>query len=149
MRPTHLKVHGWYSVRFSCSPTSTNYIYTTKLLLHSQIYNETSTNFRLKFRTSPDLVMDFESAHFVDSLTEYITLPIVFTVKCRAIDHVQRRSPISFRHVSLWCLLLDPHRTTYQSKYKGPIKKRNQMTPAHLRLKQSSSSSSSSSFLSL
>ena len=42
------KVCGCYLVRFSYSPASTNWIYTTKLMLHQQICNETSANTRLK-----------------------------------------------------------------------------------------------------
>ena len=33
---------------FPCSPTSTDYIYTTRLMLHQQIYNETLAKSRLK-----------------------------------------------------------------------------------------------------
>lgn len=35
-------------------------------------------------------------------------------------------------HVSLWCLFLDPHRSTYQSTYACPIKRNNRITPAYL-----------------
>ena len=37
-----------YSVCSSCSPTSTDKIYTTTFLLHQQIYNLASAKFRLK-----------------------------------------------------------------------------------------------------
>lgn len=38
----NLRVCGCYLGRFSCSPTSTDEIYTEKLVLHYQIYNEAS-----------------------------------------------------------------------------------------------------------
>ena len=37
------------------------------------------------------------------------------TPGCRSFNNIQRSSPIAFKHVSLWCLLCDPHRTTNQS----------------------------------
>ena len=42
------KERGCYSVHFSCSPTSTVLIYKTKLVLHYQIYDETSVETGLK-----------------------------------------------------------------------------------------------------
>jgi hypothetical protein len=55
-RMTHLaklmqscnKEHGCYSVCFSCLPTSTDLIWRTKLVLHYQIYDETSIETGLK-----------------------------------------------------------------------------------------------------
>ena len=42
---------------------------------------------------------------------------MVFSIECRVVMKIQRHSPVSFSlftHVYLWCLLFDPHRTTYQ-----------------------------------
>ena len=43
-----IKVQLCYLVWFSCSPTSTNWVCTTKLVLHLQIYDEASTTIKLK-----------------------------------------------------------------------------------------------------
>lgn len=51
--------------------------------------------------------------------------PIVFVVECGIVNTKSRGSPTSFAHVSLSRLLFDPHRTTHQSNYWGPIKKHN------------------------
>ena len=40
-------------------------------------------------------------------LIEHIGLPIDFTIECGALDWMWRRSPISFTHLSLWCLFCD------------------------------------------
>ena len=37
------------------------------------------------------------------------------TVECGVVIKIGRHSPISFKHVSLRCLVFDPHQTTYQS----------------------------------
>ena len=51
---------------------------------------------------------------FVDFLIGYICPPNC--VHCRVAINFWRRSPTSFKHVSLWCFLLfDPHGSTYQS----------------------------------
>jgi hypothetical protein len=39
----------------SCSSTPIDYIHTTKLVLHQQTYNETSTKNRIENQTSPYL----------------------------------------------------------------------------------------------
>ena len=70
------KVCGCYSICFSCSPTSTDYPYTTtkKSLLHWQINYEAITYIL-------DLKLDFpifshghQKCMFVDSLTDYISM---------------------------------------------------------------------------
>ena len=38
----------------------------------------------------------------------------MFTIECRVVISIWRCGPISFKHVSLWCLFFDPHQTTYQ-----------------------------------
>ena len=40
---------------------------------------------------------------------------IVFTIEYKVMVIIWRQSPISFKHVSLWCLLIDLHETTSQS----------------------------------
>ena len=53
---------------------------------------------------------------FVDFLIGCIhVLPSVFTSECGVVIGIWRHSPISCEHVSWWCLLFDPHRTTYHS----------------------------------
>ena len=42
-------------------------------------------------------------------------LPTVFIVKCGVVLKNSRGSPISFKHVSLWCLSFDSHQITHQS----------------------------------
>ena len=37
---------------------------------------------------------------FVDTLSEYISPPNVFTTECGVVNKIERRSPISFRHGS-------------------------------------------------
>ena len=39
-------------------------------------------------------------------------LPIVFVVECGVVNKFWRCSPISFKHVSLWCLFVDLHLST-------------------------------------
>ena len=42
-------------------------------------------------------------------------VPIVFTIEWGVVIEIWKCSPISFEHVPFWCLLIDPHQTTYQS----------------------------------
>ena len=51
--------------------------------------------------------------------------PIVFIMECGIVNTNLDGSPISFARVSLSCVFFDPHRTTHQSNYQGPIKKSN------------------------
>ena len=53
-------------------------------------------------------------------------------IECKLVDKTSS-SPISFKHVTLWCLSFDPHLTTPQSSNRYPIVKSNQITPAYLR----------------
>ena len=66
---------------------------------------------RIEIRTFLDLVMVIGCAWLaVDFLTGYThVLPTVFTIECIVVMNIWRRSPISFKHVSLWCLLTEPH----------------------------------------
>ena len=57
-----MKVCGCYLVCLSCSPTFTNYIYKTKIVLHYQLYDETYA--------------ETKGNH---------TSPVVFTIECRVI----------------------------------------------------------------
>jgi len=57
----------------------------------------------------------------------------MFIIECIVVNNIRRCTIVSFEHVSLWCLLFDFHETMYVLiKYRGPIKKRNQMTPVYL-----------------
>ena len=62
-----IKVCGCYLVCFPCSSTPTNQIYTIKVVLHWQIYNETFVKTRLKNQTSSYLVMVIISARLLIS----------------------------------------------------------------------------------
>ena len=72
---------------------------------------------RMENQTSLYLVMVIENACFVDSLIcmDWTVLPTVFTIECGVVNKICRRDPISFKHVSLWCLFFDPHLITHQS----------------------------------
>ena len=61
---------------------------------------------------------------FVDFLIGHIGPPIVFTIMCRIVVKIWRRSVVYFKHVSLWCLLFDPHWTTYQSNILVQLRER-------------------------
>ena len=54
----------------------------------------------------------------------YIRHPNYIHYECRVDIHIQRDSPISFKHVSLCYLLFDPHRTSYQSNIGVWLRKR-------------------------
>jgi len=56
----------------------------------------------------------------------------VFTIEYRVVKTIWRRSPISFKHVTLQCLLFDPHYIIYQSKSRGSIKKMSHLRPIYL-----------------
>ena len=60
-----------------------------------------------------DLNMVIGSACFVDFWIGYIGPPNC--VHCWAVINIWRRSLISFKPVSLWCLFCDPQWTLYQS----------------------------------
>lgn len=57
------KVCGCDLVCFSCSPTYTYHIYTTKFVLHQQTYDETCLKSGLKNQISLDLVMVIIKMH--------------------------------------------------------------------------------------
>ncbi len=68
-------------------------------------------------RTFRSLVMVIGSTClFVDSLSENFiaSLLIVFSVQCGGVDKIQRRSPISLKHVCVRCLLFDPRLTPHR-----------------------------------
>ena len=58
----------------------------------------------------------------------------MFIIECRAVINIWRHSPISFKHVFLWCLLVDPCRTAYQSNLGGLIKKTSHLRPMYLKV---------------
>ena len=55
----------------------------------------------------------------------------MFIIKCRVVINIWSHSSISFKHVSLWCLLFDPHRTTYQSNVGVRFRKVTALTPTY------------------
>ena len=70
---------------------------------------------RIKIWTSPYLGMVIGSSCLLICWLNTCMCPIMFTIECRVVFNIQKHSPISFKHVSVWCLLFDPHRTTCQS----------------------------------
>ena len=46
----------------------------------------------------------------------------MFDMECGVVIDTQRRSLISFKHVSLRCLLFDPHRTIDQSEIEARLR---------------------------
>ena len=71
--------------------------------------------FICKNRSSPNLVIIIGSACTLIPWIGFEGPLIVFTIDCRLLMNTYWCSPISFEHVSLWCLLSDTHGTTYQS----------------------------------
>ena len=58
----------------------------------------------------------YRKCMFVDSLTGYLyiyVLSTMFIIECGVVISVWRCNPISFKHMSLRCLLFDPQWTTY------------------------------------
>ena len=118
------KVHGCYLVWFLCSATSANKISTTKRVLHYHVYDATFAKSRLKI--GPPLIWvwlwDVHLCWLLKWIHMSSQLCSLLSV-IRVVIDIWRRSPIPFKHVSLWCLLFDPHQTTYQSNVGGLIKK--------------------------
>ena len=63
------------SVRIICSPTSIDYIYTTKRVLHLQICDEASPKISLKIGPLYLYSYGYRKCMFVDSLPENIGPP--------------------------------------------------------------------------
>ena len=72
-------------LRFSCSPTSTTQINTTKLVLQQKIYDETSARKHIESWTCLNLVPIIGSACLLISELDTQALLVVFTVACGAI----------------------------------------------------------------
>ena len=66
---------------------------------------------------------------FVDSLMECTCPPNCAQYLVWSNSWSWRRSPISFKHMFLWCLFFDPHPTIHKS---NTIKTNNQITPTYL-----------------
>ena len=67
--------------------------------------------------TSLELVMVIWSACLLISwLNTYAILQTtgMLNVECGVVNKIWQRSPISFKHVSLWCSFSDPHWTTHR-----------------------------------
>ena len=56
----------------------------------------------------------------------------MLTIECGVLNKIWRHHPIFFKHVFLWCLLLDPHLTTSIEYSLGLIKKCNWITLAYI-----------------
>ena len=68
---------------------------------------------------SPHILRFIGSACLLISWMDTLILTIVFTIECREVINITWHCPISFKHVSLWCLFFDPCRITYQSNVLG------------------------------
>jgi hypothetical protein len=82
----------------------------------------------------PKFSYGYHKCVFVDFLAGDMGLPIVFTFECRDVINIWRCSPISPKHVSLWGLLFDPCRTTYQPNIHVKLRKRATSDPSTLSL---------------
>ena len=113
--PTHLpyfehKVHGCYSIRSSCSPASTDQIWTTKLVLHYQIYDEAPAKIGLAIKPPLIELWLLAAVHVWWFLNRtHKVLPIVFTIESGVVYWIWRSKTISFIHVSMCCLYFEPH----------------------------------------
>ena len=134
----HQIQHGiWYVVRtvryvgvvcfvFSCPQTSTDWIYIMRLVLHQQIYDETSAKVGLKIE--PPLV--------------YLWLLEMHV--CWFLDWIQKSSQLkqwieledvvwSCLKMWVWCLFFNPHLTTCQLNTSGRLTKVTEhVTPAYM-----------------
>ena len=59
--------------------------------------------------TSLYIVMLIGSVHLLSAQLNTQVFPTVFTIECRVVINIRTHSPISFQHVSIWCLLFDPY----------------------------------------
>ena len=83
---------------------------------------------------SPYLVMAIRSACLFGFLSGYThrSSQLCYSSECRADLHVRRRSPVSFKHLSLHCLFFDPHWTTYESNIGVQLRKWTTWDPSTL-----------------
>ena len=147
-----LKASMPWTDTFSCAPTSQS-IWNTQLryvgvirfffpyfsnFYKLELHNVTCgafTNLHLSiikngFETGAflDLLMVYWKCMFVDSLVEYVGPPF-------CVHYWLWSSPISFNHISLWCLFFDPQQAIYPIKCRCPIKKSNRITPTYLSMR--------------
>jgi hypothetical protein len=97
------------------------YIYTTNIVLHQWIYDE-----ELSTTIGPPLiyiVTSIISACLLIPSLNILVLPIMFTIEC-GVNKIWECGPISFKHVSIWCLFFDPHLTTHQSNIRVRSRKK-------------------------
>ena len=105
----------------------------TKLVLHEQIYDETYAIKISHWKSNfPWFSYGYRKCMFVVLKLETKVLPIVFTVECRVVINIWRHSPIFLKHVSLWCLLSDPHRTIHKLVIGVWLSKKNHLRPIYL-----------------
>jgi hypothetical protein len=67
--------------------------------------------------TSLDLGMDIRSAcvFYTTLYQDRMVPPIMLAIDCKVVNWIWKCCPIFFKHVSLWCLFLDPLLTTHHS----------------------------------
>ena len=69
---------------------------------------------------------------FVNFLTKYTSLPIVFTIGCGVISKIRKQSPIFFKHVYSWWLCFDSYQTTNLTHIGAILRKVTRITPGYL-----------------
>ena len=87
---------------FSCSPTSTKWIYTKNLFISKSTMKRHQKSYLLWFSYVYWMCM------FFDSYLNTSVLPIVFTIESGVVDKILRRSPISLNHVFMVFVLWSP-----------------------------------------
>ena len=65
----------------------------------------------------------YRKCMFVDFLTEYVKSSQLCSFGCRVVTNIWRHVSISFFKMTLWCLLFDPHLTTYQGDIRVRLRK--------------------------
>ena len=131
---------GCYSVRFSCSPASTVWIHTTKLVLHWQIYDEGIAKIGLISRP-PWFSYGYRKCMFVDFLAKYISPPnwvhywsveVVHWTYIFKLAYILKMSSNLFYTCVFMMFVLWSSLNHTPIKDGCPIKKSNQITLANL-----------------
>ena len=88
----------------------------------------------------PWINFDRRKCKYIGFLIKYTNPPTTFTVECRTVVNIRRRGPITFKHVSMWCLVVSfhPHQT-YQWNLGAQLRKLNHLRPIHLILENKES----------
>jgi hypothetical protein len=113
----------WF--HFSCSPTSTHrFLHNQNSCCISESAMKHLQKTKLKFLTSANKSYGYWNCMCVASWMDRHVLRIVSSVQCRVVISIWRSSLTSFQRASLWCLLFDPHWTTYRPSIGVWLRKR-------------------------